>query len=158
MGTVGKPIYWDKEKKDNAINIILNEIMENGKSLREILNNADRKILPSNVTFCEWLSNDNELAKQYARATEIRAEVIFDDILGIADQNEHDTTVNDNGIEIVNNDVIQRSRLRIDARKWVLSKLNPKKFGDKTDITSGGEKIQSSPTTIQVEITRPNED
>jgi hypothetical protein len=33
----------------------------------------------------------------------------------------------------------------------------PKKYGDKTDITSGGDKI-NTPTTIQVEITRPNED
>ena len=44
------------------------------------------------------------------------------------------------------------------ADKWLSAKFYPKMFGDKTDITSGGEKIQSAPTTIQVEITRPDED
>lgn len=72
------------------------------------------------------------------RATEVRADVIFDDILSIADQNGKDTYINENGVEVVNNDVIQRSRLQIDARKWVLSKLNPKKFGDKVQQEHSG--------------------
>jgi hypothetical protein len=145
---------YSQKEIDNIFNYVCIEI-EKGRALRNILKDEN---MPSTSTFYQWLDSNTDKAKQYARATEIRADIIFDDILSIADENTNDTFVNDNGIEIVNNDVIQRSRLRIDARKWVLSKLNPKKFGDKTDITSGGEKIQSSPTTIQVEITRPNED
>jgi hypothetical protein len=99
--------------------------------------------MPSSRTFFAWLDLYPEKVKQYARATELRAEAIFDDILSIADQNERDTYINEFGIEIINSDVIQRSRLRIDARKWVLSKLNPKKFGDKIDHTTAGEKITS---------------
>ena len=154
---MSRPIKWTVEKKEIAVKEILLEIMK-GRSLTSILKTDERGDLPSKVTFFEWLKEDEELTNQYARATEVRAEVIFDDILSIADENTNDTSINENGIEVVNNDVIQRSRLRIDARKWVLSKLNPKKFGDKTDITSGGEKIQNMPTSIQVEINKANED
>ncbi len=145
--------YTDKDK-DNIFEYVCQEI-EKGRALRNVLKDEN---MPSTSTFYQWLDNDEVKAKQYARATEVRADIIFDDILAIADENTNDTSINENGIEVVNNDVIQRSRLRIDARKWVLSKLNPKKFGDKTDITSGGEKIQNMPTSIQVEINKANED
>jgi hypothetical protein len=107
--------------------------------------------MPSTSTFYQWLDNNEDKAKQYARATEIRAEIIFDDILNIADDNVNDTYTNDDGVELTNHDVIQRARLKIDARKWVLSKLNPKKFGDKTDITSGGEKIQTNVAILNID-------
>ena len=123
------------EEIDSIFTYVCKEI-EKGRALRNILK---EDAMPSTSTFYEWLDSYEAKAKQYARATEIRAEVIFDDILGIADQNEHDTTVNADGVEIVNNDVIQRSRLRIDARKWVLSKLNPKKYGDKIQTEHSGE-------------------
>ena len=145
--------YTDKDK-DNIFEYVCQEI-EKGRALRNVLKDEN---MPSTSTFYQWLDNDEVKAKQYARATEVRADIIFDDILAIADENTNDTSINENGIEVVNNDVIQRSRLRIDARKWVLSKLNPKKFGDKTDITSGGEKIQNIPTSIQVEFNKANED
>jgi hypothetical protein len=138
---MARPITWTKEKKQEAIDIILNEISENGKSVRSILDKADRNILPSNVTFCDWLSQDDKLVKQYARATEIRAEKIFDEILDIADESINDTYTDETGKEYTNHEVINRSRLRVDARKWVLSKMNPKKYGEKIDHTTNGESI-----------------
>ena len=144
--------YTDKDK-DNIFEYVCQEI-EKGRALRNVLKDEN---MPSTSTFYQWLDNDEVKAKQYARATEVRADIIFDDILSIADENTNDTSINENGIEVVNNDVIQRSRLRIDARKWVLSKLNPKKFGDKTDITSGGEKITNAPQEVKITIVT-NED
>lgn len=143
---------YSKEDIDKIFNYVCSEI-EKGRALRNVLKDDG---MPSTSTFYEWLDNDDVKSKQYARATSVRADIIFDDILSIADENTNDTYINDNGIEVVNNDVIQRSRLRIDSRKWVLSKLNPKKYGDKTDITSGGEKISSN--DIKIEIIKPNED
>ena len=141
--------YTEKDK-DNIFEYVCQEI-EKGRALRNVLKDEN---MPSTSTFYQWLDNDEVKAKQYARATEVRADIIFDDILAIADENTNDTSINENGIEVVNNDVIQRSRLRIDARKWVLSKLNPKKFGDKTDITSGGEKIQTTPQEVKITIVK----
>lgn len=141
---------YSKEDIDKIFNYVCSEI-EKGRALRNVLKDDG---MPSTSTFYEWLDNDDVKSKQYARATSVRADIIFDDILSIADENTNDTYINENGIEVVNNDVIQRSRLRIDARKWVLSKLNPKKFGDKTDITSGGEKIQTTPQEVKITIVK----
>jgi hypothetical protein len=128
------------------INEIFDKILiqiECGRALRKIL--KDDENMPSTQTFYKWIDENNEKSKRYARACEVRAEIIFDDILSIADENTNDTYVDENGLEKVNQDVIQRSRLRIDARKWVLSKLNPKKFGDKLDVTSDNKPISKPP-------------
>lgn len=132
---------YNQKDIENIFNYVCKEI-EKGKALRNVLKDDN---MPSTSTFYEWLDIYPEKAKQYARATEVRAEAIFDDILSIADENANDTYVNDQGIEVTNNDVIQRSRLRIDARKWVLAKLNPKKFGEKLDVTSDNKPISTPP-------------
>lgn len=159
---IGKPVYWDEERKSQAIEVILFEIAENGKSLRKILDNADRTIFPSNVTFCQWLKDDTNLAKQYARACEIRADKIFEEILEIADESHNDTIIDpETGNEITNHEVIQRARLKVDARKWMLAKMNPKVYGDKTDITTNGKEIttglhQLTDEQLQKELERLN--
>jgi 5'-3' exonuclease len=54
--------------------------------------------------------------------------------LYIADYKKDDTYLDEDGREVINQEVIARSRLRVDARKWVASKLKPKKFGDYTKV------------------------
>jgi hypothetical protein len=80
------------------------------------------------------LNNNEELSKQYARAREEQAETFVDEILDIADYKKDDTYLDEDGKEIINQEVIARSRLRVDARKWIASKLKPKKFGDYTKV------------------------
>lgn len=67
---------------------------------------------------------------QYARAREAQADKHAEDILAIADDGSNDTYQTDDG-EVTNHDVIARSRLRVDARKWLASKMAPKKYGEK---------------------------
>ena len=116
-----------------------------GESLREIC--RDEK-MPSQRSVFRWLlDEENEVFRQqYARAREIQAEAIFDEILEIADDGSNDwmerRLPSGETVEVVNQEHIQRSRLRIDSRKWMAGKLQPKKYGDKLDITSGGEKLQ----------------
>jgi len=127
--------YSENEKED-----IFNKIfktIENGKSLRYALS----KIPLSSKTFYEWIEDDEDKIKQYARATEERAEAILDEMIDIVDNNTNDVNVLEDGKEVVNNDVIQRSRLRYDARRWLVSKLNPKKYGDKLDVTQETKQI-----------------
>ena len=50
--------------------------------------------------------------------------------------------ISEDGRKSLDSEFAARSRIRIDARKWMLSKLQPEKYGDKMDYTSGGEKIQ----------------
>lgn len=88
--------------------------------------------------------NGEEARDEYARSKYMQAELIADEIVDIADDGSNDlmTVVKgDNKYEIERKEVVNRSRLRIDSRKWLLSKLIPKKYGDKMDVTSGGEKL-----------------
>ena len=77
--------------------------------------------------------------EQYARAREDRQENIFDEILTIADATADDIIIDKEGNEIVNHNVIQRDKIRIDARKWKLGKMNSNKYGDKIQQELSGD-------------------
>ena len=102
-----------------------------GESLRKIC--KDDK-MPSLVSVWRWLNESEALSKQYTRAREEQAETFVDEILDIADDNKDDTYLDENNKLIINQEVIARSRLRVDSRKWIASKLKPKRFGDYTKI------------------------
>lgn len=116
-----------------------------GESLRSICKD---KHMPVPSTIYLWVIDDREgFSKQYARARAIQAENMFEEILDISDDNKDDwMTVGRKGQEfqIENKEVTNRSRLRVDSRKWYLSKVLPKKFGDKVDVTSDGKAIQGN--------------
>ena len=114
--------------EDTAKEICL-RIMRGG-SLKAICRDD---FMPPNWQVHEWLSGKPDFADRYARACEVRADTIFDDILEIADDNQQDIVLNPDGTERLNTDHVQRAKLRIDARKWALAKMQPKKYGDKVD-------------------------
>lgn len=138
---------WEEEKKSEAIEQILKRIRE-GESVRSILEYANRDILPSFSTFLEWVAKDKDLSEQYARAMEVRAAGIFDEIITIADESNADIDITDDGKLRVNGEAVSRSRLKIDARKWVLGKMNPKKYGEKVEIDHQSSDGSMSPTKI----------
>lgn len=87
--------------------------------------------LPSPSTIFSWLTKYKEFSEQYARAKSLQAEVLADEIIDISDDGSNDLFFDDDGNAITNHDVIARSRLRVDARKWLASKLAPKVYGDR---------------------------
>jgi len=115
------------------------DLIVEGKSLREIAT----ELGVSAYKVYKDLTATPDLEKQYARAKELQAEMLADEIVQISDDGENDTYIrrdtdgNQIGEEI-NHDVIARSRLRVDARKWVAAKLLPKKYGDKQEIAHSG--------------------
>ena len=131
--------------REIVFNQIIQEI-EDGASLRSILKRVE---MPSSTAFFEWLDNDKDKVLQYTRACEKRAEGIFEDILEIADNTHNDTIITDKG-EIPNTEWIARSRLKVDSRKWMLGKMNPKKYGDKIDHTTDGEKINQNISILSI--------
>lgn len=139
--------------KEIVFKNILSEI-EEGASLRSVLR---RDEMPTQKTFFDWLHEDEEKVKQYARACELRAEQIFEDILEIADETQGDKKYTESG-EIIDSEYVARSRIKIDARKWMLGKMNPKKYGDKLDMTTDGKAIQSAPSAINVRIIENNDE
>jgi hypothetical protein len=109
-----------------------------GQSLREVCRRDD---MPARSTVQSWLAKHEEFSDQYARACQIRQEELFDEIFEIADDGSNDwmdRQVGDQTVEVVNQEAIQRSKLRIDTRKWALSKMNPKKYGEKLDLNHEG--------------------
>lgn len=139
----GKTETWFPEKREQATDTILQRICE-GESLRSILTYADKNVLPSMRTFLRWVSEDEDLRQQYARAMEVRSEAMFEEILEISNEANADIDITEDGKIRVVGEAVQRSRLKIDARKWMLGKMNPKKYGDKVDITSDGEKVNTT--------------
>jgi len=127
-------MYSDKEK--NEIKQKVFKELLNGKSLRQAIKKVGK---PNRDTFNTWLSKDKEMSDQYARTIELRADDLFDEIIEIADETENDFKTIE-GREVVNNEAIQRSRLRVDARKWALSKMLSSKYGDKVEQTIKVEK------------------
>lgn len=111
----------------------------NGESLRQI---ADDKDMPAASTVFVWLSDDSAFAEQYARAREAQADAIFDEILLIADDGRNDWMERKDQEDAnmgwrENGEALNRSRLRIDARKWMAGKLRPKKYGEKLELEHG---------------------
>jgi len=137
--------YSDKEIEE-VFNYVCLEI-EKGRALRNVLKDDN---MPSTSTFYQWLDSNEEKAKQYARATQVRADIIFDEIIDIADDSSGDKKVVEHG-KVMDGEYVARSRIRIDTRKWVLSKLNPKKYGDKLDVSSLGEKINTNISILNID-------
>jgi hypothetical protein len=122
---------YTQDEINEKFDLILRDIQENGLSLRKALGGYG---MPSSKTFYEWLDNDEGKIKRYARACEARADVIFDEIVELADKQDADVVGEDQfGNPIVNHNIIQRNRLQVDTRKWMLAKMNPKKYGDKVE-------------------------
>lgn len=122
------------------------EIATSSKSLRTICAQDD---MPTVSTILKWLKEDKDgFSAQYARAKEEQADYLIEEMIDIADDGSNDfmtITKGNQEYEVENKEVTNRSRLRVDTRKWIASKLKPKKYGDKVDVTSMGEKVQSEP-------------
>jgi len=73
--------------------------------------------MPARKTVCAWLNQHKEFRNQYLLARELQAEYFAEETLLIAD-NANDKTV-------------QSAKLQIEARRWFVSKIAPKIFGDR---------------------------
>ena len=90
--------------------------LADGKTLRAVCRTPG---MPSERTVRTWALEDEAFAPKYARARDIGYQGLFDQILEIADNPASDPAT------------VNRDRLRIDARKWMLAKALPKMYGDK---------------------------
>ena len=109
--------------------------------------NACKELGISRMKFYSLIQTDTDIANNYARAKEIDAERFADEILEIADGSDNDYVNTEEGVKF-QSEHVQRAKLRVDTRKWLLSKRLPKKYGDKVDVTTGGKPIESVGTSI----------
>lgn len=105
-----------------------------GLSLRAVCSEDG---MPNRDTVSTWVINDIEgFSGQYAKARDIALDMMADEILEIADTPQQGVKIKTDEAgknEVTTGDMIEHRRLRVDARKWYLSKLAPKRYGDKTE-------------------------
>lgn len=119
--------------------------ISDGMSLRRVCQDEG---MPDKATVFRWLIAHDSFRDQYARAKQQGAEAWAEEIMDIADDGSNDwmeSTHPKNPGYDYNGEAVQRSKLRVDTRKWLMSKLQPKKYGEHMDLTSDGEKIQIAP-------------
>jgi hypothetical protein len=107
-----------------------------GESTRSISRDEN---MPAESTIRSWAVDDIEgFNAQYTRAIQIRAVGWAEEIIEISDDGSQDTYIDPaTGQERTNHEIVARSRLRTDNRKWMLSKVLPKVYGDKLDVNHG---------------------
>jgi hypothetical protein len=135
MAKMGRPSRYTKELADE----ICRAIATSSKGLKRMC--EENEHWPDITTIFNWLwtnQGDGDFSQCYARAREQQCEYFADEIVDIADDGTHDYSVDEDGNRVVDHDHIQRSRLRVDTRKWILSKLKAKKYGEKIEQNLNG--------------------
>ena len=121
--------------------------LQKGRSLENICTTDEG--MPTVAGFLKWVNTEPEVSKDYARAREIGYLMLADEIVALSDKTHEWVTVQEldpDGNPVfdeagepvlkkvlmpLNNDVIAHKRVQIDTRKWMLSKMLPKIYGDK---------------------------
>jgi hypothetical protein len=127
--------------------LLICERLARGETLRQMCRD---KTLPDRATVHRWLLRQKEFREHYLLARELQCDVICDEILEIADDASADIT-NDGEKQTPNWEAPQRSRLRVDARKWFCAKVSPKKYGDRvaTELSGpNGSPVQIDSATV----------
>lgn len=132
---MARPTKYTPELTD-----LICERLSEGDSLRTVCLADD---MPDKATVFRWLRIHKQFRDQYETAKQESADAMADEILDIADDGTNDwmdKTNKDGEVigEALNSEHVQRSRLRIDTRKFLMAKMKPKKYGDKVDLSIGG--------------------
>lgn len=120
----GRPSDYSEE-----IALQICELIVEGISLRTI---CKQDGFPSLSTVFLWLTKHKGFSEQYASARELQAEIYADEIVELSDTPNLGERIkkSDKGNEVITGDNVERSKLQVDARKWVAVKLLRKKYGD----------------------------
>lgn len=110
--------------------------------------------MPHEATVRSWYVEDYEgFSTQYARARDIGLDAMADEVLELADDGTNDWVErrlkSGDTDTVLNGEAVARSRLRFDARRWYLSKLAPKRYGDRVNVDHG---VQDSLSDLLKEI------
>jgi hypothetical protein len=127
----------DEPKQTSAQSTFTEEIftevcerMACGKSLREICSDPQ---MPSRSTFLRWVENDTGRQAKYQKARETLMDWYADEILSIAFDDKGDI-ISEGGKLMGNHAAVRRAEVKIRALQWTMSKLYPKRYGDKTEL------------------------
>ncbi len=127
-------------KYSEAVAAVICGRLAEGETLRAICRD---QAMPNRATVYYWLSKNPDFSNRYARAREALVEYWADECVEIADDSTTDMVIktgrNGHEYEAVDQEHIQRSRLRVDTRKWLMSKLKPGIYGDRIESVISGQ-------------------
>jgi hypothetical protein len=110
-----------------------------GETLSGVCRDRD---MPSRSTVYRWQEADSTFRDTYRRAREMQMQSWGDEIVEIADDTTLDTvtkmTPQGREYEAVDHENIQRSKLRVNTRQWLMARLNPALYGDKVEHEHSG--------------------
>lgn len=132
---------YNQEKADGIC-----ERLAAGESLRK----AAEAYGVAHSTVLEWNATNEAFADQYAHARAAGYALLADQLIEIADDSKNDTIVTEDGKVVTNQEVVARSRLRVDTRKWMLSKMLPKIYGERLEL-AGAVTVKASPADLSDE-------
>ncbi|MFZ2399002.1 MAG: hypothetical protein WAW31_10130 [Smithella sp.] len=136
----GRPPKSNQKEIKDAICHLISTTTYGLRKITELLH-KEIDNAPDLSTIMWWLIQDKNFSEQYAQAKESQCDLFAEELIDIADDSSSDEIFTEDGKRIANKEFINRSRLRVDTRKWLLSKLKAKKYGDyiKSDVTVQGE-------------------
>lgn len=125
MARKGRPSKYSQELADEIC-----ERLAKGRSLRQICTDED---MPGRSAVLRWLRDKEDFRSQYAHAREEQADFWADEIIEISDAPMSEPFE------------VQQAKLRSDNRKWIASKLKPKKYGDRVqnDVNLGDSTLEA---------------
>lgn len=132
MGVMARPTIYSEDLADTIC-----ARLSAGESLLKICEDDG---IPSRTTIYQWVATNQAFADKYAHARNVGLDDMADDLIRLSDDDERD---------------VQRLRLRVDTRKWYLSKLAPKRYGERIEhVGADGKDLipQSSPEEVARKI------
>lgn len=108
------------------------ELLAEGYTLRQVAREIG---ISSASSITDWVREDDSFAARYTRAMDVRWDRMAEELVEIADDGSNDWLQREEKAgeiaTVPDHEHVNRSRLRVDARKWLLSKMAPKKYGER---------------------------
>jgi len=170
--TVIAPAYSPYISKTPELIKQIFDRVSTGESLVSICKEAG---MPARQTVFDWINTDPEVQLAYSTALAAKAEMYAEELITLADGVGAPLMVdgiplmrNGQPVMVVTSESVAHAKLMVNTRQWVISKLLPKKYGDKIDVTSNGDKVdplmavimavQGSSLPVQTGITVDHDD
>ena len=129
---------------------IFNKIAD-GVSVRKL---CEDKRLPTRDMFYKWLREYPDFAEEYRIATELRADVLVDEMMDIADDDSLDIIIDteaDEGARVKADQIkVARAKVKIDTRKWVAARMAPRKYGNNVKVEAENKHDHSGGIDIRI--------
>jgi hypothetical protein len=128
----GRPTLYSPEIADTIL-----ERIASGETLRQLCRSEG---MPAESTVRLWVLDDRDgFSARYARARDMQLESWGDETIEISDDGSNDWMLREGKDGetswVLNGEHVQRSKLRTESRKWIMSRLKPERYGDKLELS-----------------------